>query len=1033
MANDINLPNLVSHLQVNLDGTSGAIADASRQGSAMGSALGNGVHRELDDLLRHLPQVQLDGDSDPLDQDLARVHRQLAELDAMRIGVDISLPDALRRLEDYQTQLQRIGDEHPTVNVRASTRQAAAQLDELLAAARHVDDTDVNIDVDRSTEGVGRLTGLLQGVGPAASAGLGAAGGLMAALSASSLAVAAALVALPLAFAGIGAAALKENKEVKAAFADTSKTIKDTLAESAKPLIPFFKDVASQVSGIVRELGPSLKQAFAATGPLLKPLVAGLGDLAKNAMPGIITAIQAAGPIFEALSRGLGDIGTGLSGFFEGLSTGADGAAQGLGALLSAVGGILPDLGSLLGLMAQIGGPVLAALTPALTTLVGALADGLKPIMAALGPVLEAAAAAIGQLVLAAAPLLPVIGDLVAALLPALTPLLEAVGQIFAEAAPVVQELATVLQDALAPILADLPTIVQPFADLFAQLARDLLPLLLELFIQLAPSLLTLGESLAQLLVASAPLIEAFASLVTLLLEGLTPILTPLIGLIGSLAAVLSDRLAGFITTVVVPALQIVSDLLRGDFSGAADVARKAALNIVTQTVAAFAGMPGQISGALSSLASTLQTRMAEATARLLTAAQAGIGQGVAAIAGLPGRAREALGSLDGVLFGAGASLIAGFVSGIISRISDVKSTLAGITNNLTSWKGPPARDAKILTPAGRLLIEGFIKGIDGTTAKLRSRLESITKALPTNVRSGIGKTLAKATRELEGLVTNRDKVIKRLAAGQKKLDDLVKQRSKAASDITSGILADANITTGNAQVNSVSAITVGLQQALKKTKEFQANIAKLKKAGLRGDLLQQVADAGVDAGSATAAALAKASPAELKKINDLQGQLAKSAAATGNTVADALYGAGVRAAQGLVDGLRSQEAAIEKTMGRIAEGMLKTVKKKHKTHSPSQEFFDIGVMDGEGLRGGLLSMGAKVQAAARSMAGAALDVASRAGSALTLTPSGPQLAATYAGTGGGDQHNTFNLYGSEASPDGILRALSWRGLVGRR
>ncbi|MGI3198447.1 hypothetical protein ACRJ4B_16150 [Streptomyces sp. GTA36] len=88
--------------------------------------------------------------------------------------------------------------------------------------------------------------------------------------------------------------------------------------------------------------------------------------------------------------------------------------------------------------------------------------------------------------------------------------------------------------------------------------------------------------------------------------------------------------------------------------------------------------------------------------------------------------------------------------------------------------------------------------------------------------------------------------------------------------------------------------------------------------------------------------------------------------------------------------------------------------------------------MDGEGLRGGLLATAGRVRAAARHVAGAALDVASGAGSLLTSTPSASQVAAVYAGPGrGGDQHNTFNLYGSEASPTGILRALSWRGLVG--
>ena len=403
-------------------------------------------------------------------------------------------------------------------------------------------------------------------------------------------------------------------------------------------------------------------------------------------------------------------------------------------------------------------------------------------------------------------------------------------------------------------------------------------------------------------------------------------------------------------------------------------------------------------------------------------------------VRGLPGRARSALGSLNGTLVSAGKSLIQGFINGIASMVGSVKNKLGEITGKLTSWKGPPAKDAKILQPAGRLLIEGFIRGINDSTSKLRSRLESITKALPANVRSGVGKSLAASTRELQKLVAKRDNVFKALANVEKKIKDLVASRDKVRADITKGILDEANITTGRSDVNSVSAITVGLQQALKATKDFQANIAKLRKAGLRADLLQQIADAGVDAGGATARALANATPAELKKINDLQGQLAKSATTTGNTVGDALYSAGVRAAQGLLAGLRTQEGAIERQMRRIAEGMLKTVKKSHKTHSPSRAFAEIGVMDMEGWRGGLMSSSARVMDAARSVAAGVLDVASGVGGALSATPSAGQLAAVYAGGGGGgsDTYN-INMYGTQATPGELVRELSWRGLVGRR
>jgi hypothetical protein len=62
-------------------------------------------------------------------------------------------------------------------------------------------------------------------------------------------------------------------------------------------------------------------------------------------------------------------------------------------------------------------------------------------------------------------------------------------------------------------------------------------------------------------------------------------------------------------------------------------------------------------------------------------------------------------------------------------------------------------------------------------------------------------------------------------------------------------------------------------------------------------------------------------------------------------------------------------------------------------------------------------------------VAGAALDITGNA----FAVPSGPQLAAVSAAGGRGDTYNTFHQYGAEATPEGMLRALSWQGLVGRR
>lgn len=406
----------------------------------------------------------------------------------------------------------------------------------------------------------------------------------------------------------------------------------------------------------------------------------------------------------------------------------------GLKALFSTMSQLAKTAAPLLGKALKVIGPVLEKLGPPVQALIKALGDALSPIIDALGPVLVTAAEAVGTLITALSPLLPVIGDLVAALLPALTPLLDAVNRVFIALAPVISDVASILVETLSPILDALPGIIEPLAKILADRLVFFLQLLGEILIALAPSLVSLGQSFGEILVALAPLLEVLAELIGDLLEGLMPILTPLIKLVGDLAAVFADQLAGFISNVVVPALEIVSDLLRGDFSDAADVARRAAINIVVQCVQAFQAMPGQIHNALGGLASALRDQMILAAARLISAAENGIANAVDVVASLPGKARSVLSNLGGVLFGAGASLIAGFVAGIVSRIPSIQSVLGGITSRLPDWKGPKGTDAKILAPAGRMVIRGFQRGIDQQTPALRRQLQGLTATLPSSL-----------------------------------------------------------------------------------------------------------------------------------------------------------------------------------------------------------------------------------------------------------------------------------------------------------
>ncbi|MFJ1698190.1 hypothetical protein ACIOHC_24245 [Streptomyces sp. NPDC088252] len=829
-----------------------------------------------------------------------------------------------------------------------------------------------------------------------------------------------------------------------------------------------FRRAPGQVVTALGQIGaaaaPAFKRVSKAGGTALDRLSAKIAKAFESG--GMEKAINGAIDLLAQLGRVVGNVGAIFGNMFKAVSQGGDGLFGTLekitGALRSAtatpgfqrallalsqtMGVVASTVAPLLGQALGVLGPVVEALAGPAQQLVRVLGDALSRVMTALGPVLASLARAFGNLVVSLLPLVDVAGTLIAALLPALVPLFDALSQVFVALAPVIQQIATNLSAQLVPILESLAPILAQILPPFVQLAQDAGPQLTEMLARLTPGFVDLSTKIAALWIQMAPLIAKVLELQVALAEKLLPIILPVVGGLVMLITTGFSALVDILSRYVVPAIQFVVAVLQGDFSGAVKHATTIVSNFKEDALKAIKGMADQVGPLLARFAAAVGQYALDAGHRLVDSIRQRIAEALGYFRDLPSRIRGAIPSAGSILTGIGRSIVQGLVDGIRSAIPSVQSVLSGLTDMIPNWKGPKRKDATLLTPAGKSIIKGLVAGIDASTASLKSKLTSITNTIERAITinkgnrkkvgglDGLLRRVNSDNKRLIALAKQRDSAAARLKAAQKRLDDAIKERSKAAADIRDGILGDANITTGNNVVNSVSAITVGLQLAVKKTQDFAANLAKLKKAGLRSDLLGDIANAGVEGGAATAEALARATPAELKRINDLQAQLAKAASSTGTSVASALYDSGVKAAQGLVDGLKRQQGAIEKQMERIATAMVKAMKKALKIKSPSRVFMGIGQLSGDGLREGMLRSRAAVAAASASMANAAVGAADVAGRAMRTIPAPGQLTTAYAGaTGGGDTHNTFNLYGTETRPDDILRALSWRGLVGRR
>lgn len=522
------------------------------------------------------------------------------------------------------------------------------------------------------------------------------------------------------------------------------------------------------LAGIPALVVRGLVQIGAAAGPSFERITAGAASAAQGisdklskafASGGLQQAIERAVALVGQLWNTIKNLATAVANIF---GPAADAGAGFLG-VLNAVSQTLAEVtgtaqaqktfSQLFQTLAAAGqvisgtlGAALRAALPLVSSLVSALAGPLQQAFATIGPALQLLVSALGRALAPAvssvarvlASLLPIAARLVAMIAGALAPVLAALG-------PVVGQLVTALGTALQPILAQLPALLAPLLGLITQLAPILAQLASQIIAALAPALAQIGAALGQLLVAVSPLLDALGELIVSVLSALMPILTPIISAVGQLASILATVLAAGVTYILIPALKILTQLLRGDFSGAWQTAKDNSEKVgkvlrylflrlgqwaadgVAKVVAWLASLPGRAIAAAGPLSTRLATLMINVWNGARNATRAGVLNVIEWVRSLPGKAKTALGNLGHTLVSAGKALMSGFLDGIKSMFGSIKDSLGGLTDSLTSWKGPPPRDARILRPAGRLVMAGFTEGIVSAVPDLRAQLRAVT------------------------------------------------------------------------------------------------------------------------------------------------------------------------------------------------------------------------------------------------------------------------------------------------------------------
>lgn len=253
-----------------------------------------------------------------------------------------------------------------------------------------------------------------------------------------------------------------------------------------------------------------------------------------------------------------------------------------------------------------------------------------------------------------------------------------------------------------------------------------------------------------------------------------------------------------------------------------------------------------------------------------------------------------------------------------------------------------------------------------------KDRLEKLTEARSKDVQAIVAakQALAEATAEYGRAGNAYDELTRRQGANIRQLQSLADQVDATKEKIkTANDELDAAIKTRDDYKNSIAEsfdalpdinkdttladYVSGLQAKKDNVEAFSAALLQLREYGLSDEMYQEFLKKGVDSLPFIEEVL-KGGVESIKLLNESAKGLATAADALGTMASQAMYQAGVDTAQGLLDGLKSQEAALEAEMARIAAILAQKAKDELKIKSPSRVFAEIGKYTVMGLAEGM-------------------------------------------------------------------------------
>lgn len=489
--------------------------------------------------------------------------------------------------------------------------------------------------------------------------------------------------------------------------------------------------------------------------------------------------------------------------------------------------------------------------------------------------------------------------------------------------------------------------------------------------------------------------------------KAMTVVLTSLVTAIANNAPKISNQLYKMLLQLVQTMNRYVGPLV--------DAGAKLIVNILNgfsrnigKIVTAATNLIVQFLGAIS----RNQGRVIDAGVKLIISFVNGLANAIRSNQGAMNSAGQnlAMAIIDGMTGG-----LASGVGRIASKAREVAASALNAAKSVLGIASPSKEFEKL----GKFVTAGFVKGLDNATGKKQ------VDAAFNSLRGQLYKTYREASKDVDIL----EKKLKRLNGARKKdVDEIKKTRAALAQarkeerntgnafnymrkylrdeqtklgqlanqqNAIAKKLATANENLKNAiktrddyntqvrdQYSDVAApsgettaadFVTNLKKQVEDTRSFANQIQQLRKLGLNDETYKDLLSQGTSA-LPFVTDLLNGGQDQIDEVNRLNEELDNLGSSMGKTASTALYQAAVDSAAGIVKGLENQQAAIEKQMDKIADSMVRAIKKRLGIKSPSRVFAEVGAYSAQGLTRGLEQNANQVADASASIGNKAAD-----------------------------------------------------------